>query len=102
MPDPFARFHFLWVGIERSRHRFQSRDALPNNADRFEHLADAHHDLVIDVAVTFQDHIPVDQVVRGVRMITAVYQATVPWCSIILRRVFGVAGAAHGHWITCS
>jgi acetyl-CoA carboxylase carboxyltransferase component len=34
---------------------------------------------------------------RGVRMITAVYQATVPWCSIILRRVFGVAGAAHGH-----
>jgi acetyl-CoA carboxylase carboxyltransferase component len=27
----------------------------------------------------------------------AVYQATVPWVSIILRRVFGVAGAAHGN-----
>ena len=27
----------------------------------------------------------------------AVYQATVPWISIILRRVFGVAGAAHGN-----
>ncbi|HWQ35831.1 MAG TPA: carboxyl transferase domain-containing protein [Blastocatellia bacterium] len=33
----------------------------------------------------------------GARAIAAVYQATVPWCSIILRRVFGVAGAAHGN-----
>lgn len=33
----------------------------------------------------------------GARFIFAVYQATVPWCSIILRRVFGVAGAAHGN-----
>ena len=33
----------------------------------------------------------------GARYIFAVYQATVPWCSIILRRVFGVAGAAHGN-----
>ena len=34
---------------------------------------------------------------RGATAIFAVYQATVPWCSIILRRVFGVAGAAHGN-----
>jgi len=33
----------------------------------------------------------------GARYIFSVYQATVPWCSIILRRVFGVAGAAHGN-----
>ena len=33
----------------------------------------------------------------GARYIFAVYQTTVPWCSIILRRVFGVAGAAHGN-----
>lgn len=33
----------------------------------------------------------------GGRWIYAVYQATVPWCSIILRKVFGVAGAAHGN-----
>ena len=33
----------------------------------------------------------------GARYIFAVYQATVPWCSIILRRVFGVGGAAHGN-----
>ena len=29
---------------------------------------------------------------RGVRPLAAVYQATVPWVSIIVRRVFGVAG----------
>jgi acetyl-CoA carboxylase carboxyltransferase component len=34
---------------------------------------------------------------HGGRWIFAVYQATVPWCSIILRKVFGVAGAAHGN-----
>ena len=33
----------------------------------------------------------------GARYMCAVYQAAVPWCSIILRRVFGVAGAAHGN-----
>ena len=27
----------------------------------------------------------------------AVYQATVPWVSVIIRRVYGVAGAAHGN-----
>lgn len=32
---------------------------------------------------------------HGARALAAVYQATVPWCSVILRRVFGVAGAAH-------
>ncbi len=33
----------------------------------------------------------------GVRALAAVYQATVPWVSIIVRRVFGVAGAAHAN-----
>ncbi|HEY6329223.1 MAG TPA: carboxyl transferase domain-containing protein [Blastocatellia bacterium] len=33
----------------------------------------------------------------GVRALAAVYQATVPWVSIIVRRVFGVAGAGHGN-----
>jgi acetyl-CoA carboxylase carboxyltransferase component len=31
----------------------------------------------------------------GARALTAIYQATVPWCSIIVRKVFGVAGAGH-------
>src|SRR5439155_2471378 len=32
---------------------------------------------------------------HGARALAAVYQAAVPWCSVILRKVFGVAGAAH-------
>ncbi len=34
---------------------------------------------------------------KGVRALAAVYQATVPWVTVILRRVFGVAGAGHGN-----
>ncbi len=34
---------------------------------------------------------------RGARAIFSVYQASVPWCSIIVRKVYGVAGAAHGN-----
>ena len=34
---------------------------------------------------------------RGARALVATYQATIPWCSIILRRVYGVAGAGHGN-----
>jgi acetyl-CoA carboxylase carboxyltransferase component len=35
---------------------------------------------------------------KGVRALTAVYQATVPWCSIIVRKVFGVAGGGHSNF----
>jgi acetyl-CoA carboxylase carboxyltransferase component len=31
----------------------------------------------------------------GARTLAAIHQASVPWCSVILRKVFGVAGAAH-------
>jgi acetyl-CoA carboxylase carboxyltransferase component len=31
----------------------------------------------------------------GARALTAIYQATVPWCTVIVRKVFGVAGAGH-------
>lgn len=34
---------------------------------------------------------------KGVRALAAVYQATVPWVTIIVRRVFGVAGAGHAN-----
>jgi acetyl-CoA carboxylase carboxyltransferase component len=32
---------------------------------------------------------------HGCRAIAAISQATVPWCSVIVRNVFGVGGAAH-------
>jgi acetyl-CoA carboxylase carboxyltransferase component len=33
---------------------------------------------------------------RGARALFAVHQARVPWVSILLRKVYGIAGAAHG------
>ncbi len=65
----------------------------------------------VDLAQTF--HIPVVHLVdcpgflvglqaeqtatirAGVRAMTAIDQCTVPWCTIIVRNVFGVAGALH-------
>ena len=32
---------------------------------------------------------------KGVRALTAVFQASTPWCSFIVRKAFGVAGAGH-------
>ncbi len=34
---------------------------------------------------------------HGVRALAALYQAEVPWCSILLRKAFGVAGAGHSN-----
>ena len=34
---------------------------------------------------------------RGARALAAIYQARVPWVSILVRKVFGVAGAGHGN-----
>jgi acetyl-CoA carboxylase carboxyltransferase component len=33
---------------------------------------------------------------RGARALAAVYQARTPWCSVLVRKVYGVAGAGHG------
>jgi acetyl-CoA carboxylase carboxyltransferase component len=33
---------------------------------------------------------------RGARALFAVHQASVPWASVLVRKVYGVAGAAHG------
>jgi acetyl-CoA carboxylase carboxyltransferase component len=34
---------------------------------------------------------------KGVRALSAIYQASVPWVTVIVRRVFGVAGAGHAN-----
>ena len=75
--------------------------------------ADAAHKVTrfVDLADTF--HLPVVHLVdqpgfvigeaaeraatirHGARALAAIYQARTPWCSVILRKVYGVAGAAH-------
>lgn len=34
---------------------------------------------------------------KGVRALSAVFQADIPWCSVIIRKAFGVAGAGHSN-----
>ena len=76
--------------------------------------ADAADKLVRFVDMCDQFHLPVVNLVdqpgfvigteserqntmrRGARALAAVYQAEVPWVSILVRKVFGVAGAGHG------
>jgi acetyl-CoA carboxylase carboxyltransferase component len=66
---------------------------------------------IVDLAQTF--HLPVVHLVdvpgfligreaeeagtirHGARAMQAIYQCTVPWCAILVRKVYGVAGAAH-------
>jgi acetyl-CoA carboxylase carboxyltransferase component len=75
--------------------------------------ADACHKVerFVDLAQTF--HLPVVYLVdcpgfligleaeqtgtikQGVRALSAMWQTTIPWCAVIVRNVFGVAGAAH-------
>jgi acetyl-CoA carboxylase carboxyltransferase component len=33
----------------------------------------------------------------GAGALAAIYQATVPWCTVVIRKVFGVAGAGHAN-----
>jgi len=34
---------------------------------------------------------------HGTRALAAIYQARVPWCSVVMRKAFGVAGAGHAN-----
>jgi acetyl-CoA carboxylase carboxyltransferase component len=67
---------------------------------RFVDLADTFHLPVVHLVDNPGFVIGVDAeraatIRHGARALAAVYQATVPWCSVILRKVYGVAGAAH-------
>jgi acetyl-CoA carboxylase carboxyltransferase component len=67
---------------------------------RFVDLADTFHlpviHLVDNPGFVIGTQAEQDATIRaGARALAAVYQASVPWCSVILRKVYGVAGAAH-------
>ena len=67
---------------------------------RFIDLAETFHLPVVHLVDIpgFQIGVEAEQAATiryGARAMAAVYQATVPWCSVIVRRAFGVAGAAH-------
>jgi acetyl-CoA carboxylase carboxyltransferase component len=67
---------------------------------RFVDLADTFHlpvvHLVDNPGFVIGTQAERDATIRsGARALAAVYQASIPWCSVILRKVYGVAGAAH-------
>lgn len=71
-----------------------------NKVARFVDLAETFHLPVVHLVdqpgfVIGTDAEKAGTIRAGARALAAVYQARVPWCSVILRRVFGVAGAAH-------
>jgi acetyl-CoA carboxylase carboxyltransferase component len=69
---------------------------------RFVDLAQAFHLPVVNLVdiAGFQAGVEAERAGTmryGVRALAAVYQTTVPWCSVILRRAYGVAAAGHQH-----
>lgn len=67
---------------------------------RFVDLADTFHLPVVHLVdqpgfVIGTEHERAGTIRAGARALAAIYQAQVPWCSVITRKVFGVGGAAH-------
>ncbi|HEX4655362.1 MAG TPA: carboxyl transferase domain-containing protein [Mycobacteriales bacterium] len=98
-----ARLDGWPVAVLASDPRFYGGGMTADGADKMAHF--------VDLAETFR--LPVVHLVdqpgfvigsaaeragtirHGARALAAVYQSSVPWASVLIRRVFGVAGAAH-------
>ncbi|AVA34118.1 acetyl-CoA carboxylase carboxyltransferase component [Cupriavidus metallidurans] len=100
-----ARLDGWPVAVVASDPRVQGGSWDSDTAEKFTRIVDlaqAFHLPVVNLVDTpgFQSGLDAERAGttrRGVRALAAVYQATVPWCSIILRRAYGVAAAAHQH-----
>ena len=69
--DTFARLDMGGSGIDGSGHTFEPFDTLFDDPDRFEHLEDAHHHLVEDIAGLGSDHLPIHQTIGGMGVVAA-------------------------------
>ncbi|MBT3371212.1 MAG: methylmalonyl-CoA carboxyltransferase [Rhodospirillaceae bacterium] len=68
--------------------------------EKFVDLAETFHLPIVNLSDCpgFQVGLEAEQsgvIKEGVRVMSAIWQTTVPWCTMIIRNVFGVAGAAH-------
>lgn len=100
-----ARLHGFPVGVLANDPYFYGGGLTAQGSEKMERF--------VDLCNTF--HLPVVNVVdqpgfvigveaekagtirKGARALAAVFQAEVPWVAIIIRKVFGVAGAGHGN-----
>lgn len=74
--------------------------AAAEKVTRFVDLADTFHLPVVHLVdqpgfAVGTAHERAATIRAGARAMAAIFQSEVPWCSVILRRVYGVAGAAH-------
>ncbi len=74
--------------------------AASQKAERFIDLADTFHLPVVHLVdqpgfVIGTAAERAGTIRHGARALAAVYQASVPWCSVLIRKAYGVAGAAH-------
>ncbi len=99
----FARLDGVPVGVMANDPRFNA-GAIDANASekmtRFVDLCDTFRLPVVNFVDNPGFFLGVEAeragtIRRGVRALAAVYQATTPWCSIIVRKAYGVAGAGH-------
>ncbi|MBF2754840.1 MAG: methylmalonyl-CoA carboxyltransferase [Gammaproteobacteria bacterium AqS3] len=77
-------------------------DATSQKAMRFVELAETFHLPVINLVDNpgFVIGLAAEKAAtirHGARALATIYRASVPWCSVILRKVFGVAGAGHSN-----
>jgi len=98
-----ARLDGFSVAVVASDPRFYGGGMTADGADkmtRFVDLAEAFHLPVVHLVdqpgfVIGSAAERAGTIRHGARTLAAVYQSTVPWASVLVRRVFGVAGAAH-------
>ena len=101
----FARIDGVPVGVMGNDCRFAA-GAIDAEAgekmERFVDLCDTFHLPVVNFVdnpgfLVGTDAEKRGTIRKGVRALGAVFQATVPWCSIIVRKAYGVAGAGHSN-----
>ncbi len=100
-----ARLHGFPVGVMAGDPAFHGGALTADGSEkmtRFIDLCDTFHLPIVNFVDQpgFMIGLAAEQagtIRKGVRAISAVYQATVPWLTVIVRRVFGVAGAGHGN-----
>ena len=100
----FARLDGIPVGIMANDPRQLAGSPDADACDkmvRFVDLCDTFHIPVVNLVDNPGFQVGIEAAHRGtirhgVRALFAIYQAKIPWVSILVRRCFGVAGAGHG------
>jgi len=101
--DPDRREEFLFEAIPRDKRKVYGGAWTADACDkiiRFVDLAETFHLPIVYLCDCPGFHVGIEAekaatIRKGVRAMAAVNQSTVPWCTFLVRNVFGVAGAVN-------